>query len=125
MAVTLAEFGKALFRLKDALAQPKDEFTRDSVIQRYEFTVEAAWKAAKHVVELETISPKNIFRELAQEGLIDDVDEWFSILEARNLSSHTYHEGTAEAVYVKAKQAIVSFEQLMEKLHEWQVRNQR
>lgn len=41
----LAAFGSALGRLEAALAQPKNEWTRDSAIQRFEFTFELAWKA--------------------------------------------------------------------------------
>ena len=43
--LALGHFEKSLHRLKEALAQPEDDFIRDSVIQRFEFTFETAWKA--------------------------------------------------------------------------------
>ena len=41
------QFSQALTALKDALVQPKNEYMRDSVIQRFEFTLDLAWKAAQ------------------------------------------------------------------------------
>ncbi|WP_448568477.1 nucleotidyltransferase substrate binding protein [Thermus sp.] len=40
-------------RLASALAQPKDEFVRDSAIQRFEFTFELSWKTLKTYLELQ------------------------------------------------------------------------
>ena len=37
----------ACTKLEDAMRQKKDEFIRDSAIQRFEFTFELAWKAMK------------------------------------------------------------------------------
>ena len=41
----------ALSRLEKALAQPVDEFVRDSAIQRFEFTFELLWKSVKTYAE--------------------------------------------------------------------------
>lgn len=41
------EFTEVVLRLQDALAQPKNGFIRDSVIQRFEFSIELSWKTAK------------------------------------------------------------------------------
>jgi nucleotidyltransferase substrate binding protein (TIGR01987 family) len=40
----LDELKRAISRLKEALALPKTDVIRDSVIQRFEFTVELSWK---------------------------------------------------------------------------------
>ena len=40
----LSSLTKALESLDVALAKDKDEFIRDSVIQRFEFTYELSWK---------------------------------------------------------------------------------
>lgn len=110
------EFSKAVSRLQDALNQPKDEYIRDSVIQRFEFCVELAWKTAKKVMGTSSVAPRAIVREMAQQGLISDPETWFHYLESRNLSSHTYQEALAEKVYDVAKTALKDFEKLLSQL---------
>ncbi|MBI4925099.1 MAG: nucleotidyltransferase substrate binding protein [Bdellovibrio sp.] len=101
--ISLQKLEKALQSLEKAIAQPKNEFTRDSVIQRFEYTFELSWKTLLKVLEsnkeIEDNSIKGILREAARQHLIDQINEWFNLHEARNLSSHTYNEDTAEEVY--------------------------
>jgi len=99
MQPVTAEFTKAVARLQEALAQPKNDFLRDSVIQRFEFSVELAWKTARKIMGTSTTAPKDIVREMAQAGYITDVDQWLLAVDMRNLSSHTYKEQLAEQVY--------------------------
>ena len=92
---------KKLFgRLKEAVILPSDvTINQDATIQRFEFTFELAWKLMKTILEtegLEAISPKNVIREGATIGLIDDPQKWFGFLENRNLSVHTYKEEIAK-----------------------------
>lgn len=94
--------GLALGRLDHALAQPVNEFVRDSAIQRFEFTFELFWKSLKAYAEesgLEAFSPRDSLRVAFQLGLIQETGEWFRMLEDRNLTSHTYNEATAETIY--------------------------
>jgi nucleotidyltransferase substrate binding protein (TIGR01987 family) len=98
----LAALDSAVTRLAAALARPKDEFVRDSAIQRFEFTFELLWKALKtYAVDagLESYSPRESLRCGFQLGLIANDPLWFQMLEDRNLTSHTYNEATAEAIY--------------------------
>lgn len=103
MAVSLEEYEKALKSLADALSLPKDDITRDAVIQRFEFCVELGWKSAKKVMGVGSTAPKDVVREMAQNGLIDETGGWFKAIEDRNLSSHTYNEKIADQVYESAK----------------------
>jgi nucleotidyltransferase substrate binding protein (TIGR01987 family) len=100
--MTLDEFTKAVDRLDEAVRQPKNDFLRDSVIQRFEFSVELAWKTAKRKMGVSTAAPKDVVREMAQSGYIDDVAIWLKAIDMRNLSSHTYKEDLAEQVYAFA-----------------------
>lgn len=99
MGVSTEEFKRSTKRLEDALGQEKNEFMRDSVIQRFEFCVELAWKTSKKVMGATTTAPKQVIREMAQNNLIDDVDLWLRAIDERNMSSHTYNEDLAEKVY--------------------------
>jgi len=113
---SLDEFERAIQRLDEALSQPKDEFIRDSVIQRFEFTFELSWKSAKKLMGSQSIAPKVVIREMASQGLIKDPQVWFDYLEGRNLSSHTYKEDLAEKVYQLAKSSIADFKSLLVQL---------
>ena len=116
MALSLDEYERALNRLEEALAQPKNDFIRDSVIQRFEFTVELGWKVSKKVLGLTSTAPKVIVREMAQAGVIENPEVWFALLEARNLSSHSYNASVAEQIYQAAQSAIPEFRALLKAL---------
>lgn len=107
---------EALVSLSEALDQKKDEFIRDSVIKRFEFTFELSWKAVRAYllfVGKTCSSPRNCIRLAAQEGLVNQPEEWFAFLEDRNLTSHTYSTRTAEKVYQSAKNFEKSVKQLL------------
>jgi nucleotidyltransferase substrate binding protein (TIGR01987 family) len=105
--IQLGELKRAITRLKEALSLPKDDIVRDSVIQRFEFTVELSWKVLQRYLKAsgisETLSPKNTFREAAKLGIVTDAEAWLRFVDARNLSSHTYKESLAEEVYASAR----------------------
>lgn len=98
----LTDLASALARLRDALAQPKTEWTRDAAIQRFEFTFELAWKsvaAAALVQGIEVASPRRAWQAAFQLGWIDDDRLWLDMLEDRNRASHSYREATAEKIH--------------------------
>jgi len=104
--ISSAHFNKALESLTKILKEKKSDIVRDATIQRFEYTFELSWKLLRRYLESEqnTIeaSIKNVFREAGKLGLIDNVENWFEYLEARNLTSHTYNESTAEGVFQAA-----------------------
>lgn len=102
MPTSTTELKKALQALQAALALPKTDITRDAAIQRFEFTIELAWKVSKKKTGSASTAPKTVVREMAQAQLIADPSKWFEFIEARNLSSHTYKEDVAEAVFKHA-----------------------
>ena len=117
MAVSIEEYKKSVKRLEDALAQPKNEFTRDSVIQRFEFTIELAWKTSRKIMGTTTTAPKQVIREMAQAGLINEIDLWLRAIDVRNLSSHTYNENIADQVYDFVKGFFPYAQGLLKKLN--------
>ena len=46
-----------------------------------------------------TAAPKDVVREMAQSGYIQNVDIWLQSIDMRNLSSYTYKVDLAEKVY--------------------------
>jgi nucleotidyltransferase substrate binding protein (TIGR01987 family) len=112
MAVSVEEYTKAIKSLREALALPKNDIVRDATIQRFEFCVELAWKTAKKIMGTSTSAPKQVIREMAQNGYIDNVELWFDFLEDRNLSSHTYDEVLAEKVFATAQKFLAEGERL-------------
>lgn len=113
---TTNEFVKSVNRLKEALEQPKTEFIRDSVIQRFEFSIELAWKTSKKIMGTPTSAPKDVIREMAQSRYIDDVEIWLKAIDMKNLSSHTYKENLAELVYYFAESFLAELQKLAERL---------
>jgi len=113
---TSEEFQRSVSRLKEALEQPKTEFIRDSVIQRFEFSVELAWKTSKKIMGTATSAPKDVIREMAQSNYIQDVDRWLKAIDMRNLSSHTYKEDLAEQVFSFVQEFFPELQKLAEGL---------
>lgn len=99
------QFAQALERLREALALPYSEVVRDGVIQRFEFTFELLWKTLQIYLQhlgYEANSPRRVLREAFEAGIIvsdAEGDGWMAMLDDRNLTSHTYDEALAEAVY--------------------------
>lgn len=110
------EFANALNALDKALAEPKSDIVRDATIQRFEFCVELAWKTARRFMGTSSTAPKAVVREMAQSALIDDVAFWLKAIDQRNLSSHTYKEALAEAVFAFAREFAPAARQLLCKL---------
>ena len=98
----LVSLRTALARLGDALAQPKTEWTRDSAIQRFEFTFELAWKAVATVAQahgVEARSPREAFKQAFALGWVTDEDVWLRMLDDRNRTTHTHNEAVAEEIF--------------------------
>jgi nucleotidyltransferase substrate binding protein (TIGR01987 family) len=88
-------FEKAFLRLKEAVDRHDlNELERNGLVQRFEFTLEMAWKTLKDFLEDKNFefkaSPKDTFRLAQESGYIDYAQELIDGLELRNLLSHDY-----------------------------------
>lgn len=102
-ALALGHFEKALDRLNEVLAEPTETtIVRDALIQRFEFTFEAAWKAMYRWLrargndvdeEAAAVIPEAFARRL-----IADEKGWGQMRKFRNKTSHTYDEVIAVEV---------------------------
>ncbi len=103
MLYNFKQFRSALETLGKAVHEPDySEYVRDATIQRFEFTYETAWKCIKSVLSHQGIElrfPKELLQEAFASGWIKHPDAWEAMIEDRNLTTQTYQERTAEAVY--------------------------
>ncbi|MBI5504271.1 MAG: nucleotidyltransferase substrate binding protein [Deltaproteobacteria bacterium] len=117
----MATLETALERFSDALRQPKTEWTRDTAIQRFEFSIELAWKAVAHAARLqgtECASPRRAWNVAFELGWIDDQAVWLDMLEDRNRASHTHRETTAEQIFARLGSYRTAMHGLLQRLRE-------
>lgn len=117
------EFLQAVQRLNDALRQPKNEFVRDAVIQRFEFCFELAWKMLQLKLRdegLQSNTPRETWQNALTAAYIIDGNGWSAMQKMRNLTSHTYDESLAEQVYqYVSTSGIALIDQLGHKARTW------
>lgn len=86
------------------ISQPND-VERDASIQRFEFSFEACWKAAKqYLYDIEGIdvgSPKGVIRSSREINLFDEHETilGLNMVNDRNLTVHTYNEEVAIKIH--------------------------
>ncbi len=79
------------------------QLEKEGIIQRFEFTLELAWKTLKDKMEydgliLDKISPKMVLKEAFKAKYIENIEPWFEMIDDRNLLSHTYDFKLFEAI---------------------------
>ena len=102
-------YQKALKQLNDAvtlsLQRTLTSLEQQGLIQAFEYTHELAWKTLKDFLKEQGVSDlygsKDVTRRAFTEGLISDGEVWIDMIEARNLSSHTYNESIARELVEK------------------------
>ena len=115
-------YEKAFRLLREALAHIDhlSDLEKEGTVQRFEFTVELAWKTLKDYLEhtgivLDQITPKNVIKQAFAAKIISDGQLWIDILDCRNRLSHTYDEAAFDkAVREIAKRFLRAFEELYE-----------
>ena len=107
-------FSDAYKRLAEAVAQEKEpgiigDLIRDGIIQRFEFTLEMAWKFLrvvlldKGIMREDVASPRKVVRSAFANGLIKDGDVWLEMLRYRNTILRVYNEQEAVELEHKIK----------------------
>src|SRR5690625_3956894 len=82
-------YEKVFLRLKEAMEMKKlNDLERNGLIQRFEFTIDLAWKVMKDYLEHKGFdfkpAPKDTFRLAQQSGFIDYAQELIDGLLIRN-----------------------------------------
>lgn len=102
-AERLAKLHRALDRFGELLAKhpkPGDDLS-DGAIQRFEFCFEIFWRVLRAALDGEGIaaaSPRAAFRGAYAMGWLAEEKLWLDMMQARNLTSHTYDAETAQTV---------------------------
>jgi nucleotidyltransferase substrate binding protein (TIGR01987 family) len=120
----LSALEKAVASLRRAVVRsaqtPEDTEIRDAVIQRFEYTYELCWKMLKRRIELDSPNPaavdamsfKDLLRDGAERGLIENVEKWMIYRDRRNITAHTYDEQKAASVHRAAVEFLTDAEGL-------------
>lgn len=120
--VARTQYNRALDRLNEVVALDENDIIRDSLIQRFEFTYELAWKSmfywmrdqGEQVPEMQ----KPIIQAAFRCELIVSPDVWESMKEQRDETSHTYNEAKAVSVSAFVRGiALAEFETLRARLN--------
>lgn len=94
----LDSFQRAVGLLHEALADgpgPLSQLEREGAAQRFEFTVELAWKTladylAAQAAPVQPPSPKAVVKAAFAAGILADGQLWIDMLDLRNQLSHVY-----------------------------------
>ena len=97
-------YKKALATVKNAVelsaSRKLSDLEKQGLIKGFEFTFELAWNVMKDYLEEKgvtgIIGSKDAVRYAFNKGLIEDGQVWMDMIQARNLSAHTYDEETAD-----------------------------
>lgn len=90
----------------DPVGKTHYQWMRNSEIQCFEYSLDTFWKLLKeyllyaYKVTVEVPTPKKVFRECLNVKFITDqeFDDLLKAVDARNVTSHTYHEELAEEI---------------------------
>ena len=114
--------------LKDAYSEynkTQNEYVRDSVIQRFEYTYALAVKFIQRYIELNipnqedlsTLTFNQLIRQANEMGiLLNDLEQWIIYRQKRTITSHTYNIEKAKEVISIVGKFIEEIEYLITKL---------
>lgn len=94
----LQNFERALSLLEDALSQGPaalNQLEKEGTVQRFEYTLELAWKTLKDYLEesgivLSAATPRQVIKDAFAAKVVVDGQAWIDMIDHRNLLSHTY-----------------------------------
>jgi nucleotidyltransferase substrate binding protein (TIGR01987 family) len=106
LTLAIAQLEKGM---REVELHPDNELMRDGVIQRFEYTMDLAWKMMQRYSKLIQLdetslrSKNDLFREMARIRLIENAEAWIGHYAARNETSHDYDLEKAAAVFERVK----------------------
>ena len=108
--------------LAEIIQNARNDYEKAGAIQAFEVCYELAKNTLRKVLLLRAqevhITPKEIFRLAALEGLIPDAEIWFEFAKKRNKTSHTYNGEVATEILNSLPKFLVELDLLIKKLKE-------
>jgi nucleotidyltransferase substrate binding protein (TIGR01987 family) len=103
-----SNFRTALAKLKEAVDASQilelSELEKEGLIHRFEYTYELAWKTLQDLLRFkgytDIAGPVPVISQAFQDGYLENGPVWMQMKKARDLSSHTYNEETAEGIAI-------------------------
>ncbi len=100
-------FERAFRLLQEAFKKDTAQMSdleKEGAIQRFEYTFELAWKTLKDYliysgITFDQITPRSVIKQAFAAKIIQDGQMWITMLEQRNLMSHTYDNESFETVF--------------------------
>jgi len=121
---TLLTLDKAIKLLNDPKNEEYYDSFRDSVVQRFEYSIDNFWKFLKIYLQekhkiMTAASPKSVVRDAFVANIITEQDSSLLIecLRDRNLTSHTYNEPLAEAIVKRIPEYYTLMSKLLKSLN--------
>lgn len=102
----LDSYHKALARLAEIVCTSKmralNEFERDGLVQRFEFTHELSWKLMKAYAEYQGYDgiggSRDATRKAFEMGLISDGQSWMDMIKSRSDAAHNYEDSVIDVL---------------------------
>ncbi|MCS7232205.1 MAG: nucleotidyltransferase substrate binding protein [Elusimicrobiota bacterium] len=123
----LDNYEKALAQLRKAVSiykqQEINELEQQGLIKAFEYTFELSWNLMRDYLMFQGISGISGSRDTIKNAfkfeIIEDDKVWLEMIEARNLTTHTYDEELAKEITKKIVDKYYSFlEKLLKKFEE-------
>lgn len=109
----LDSYRKALCRLNEIVSYSKchqlNEFEKDSVVKRFEYTHELAWKVMMSFCKFvepqtELFGSRDSTRWAFSKQLITEGQTWMNMIKSRNTTAHNYDGNVAEEIISDIKE---------------------
>ncbi len=100
-------FQKAYLLLENTITNKQlSDAERAGLIKFFEMAFELSWKLMKDYLQEQGFiiaSPREALRQAYQSGLVGDGQAWMDALNDRNITVHTYEEGTAREIEARIR----------------------
>jgi nucleotidyltransferase substrate binding protein (TIGR01987 family) len=125
--INFQHFDYALESIKRGLEEyeklHKIELARDGVIQRFEYTIDLAWKYIQKYLKTYEVdifnnvrSKNDLFREAAKLNIVRDTEAWINYYKLRNETAHEYNNDKAHRVFLLIPKFIEDTTSLLKEL---------